>query len=74
MQQINLQIRVPAEFVKEMEHFSSLSRSDFVRVAIQEKLDKLRAEQMEGQWIKALGKSPESKNEAEAWHRAEDWE
>lgn len=74
MAQINLQIRVPEEFIRQMEAVSALSRSDFVREAIAEKLGKIQADRMEQQWIKALANPPPSQEEAEAWHKAEAWE
>lgn len=74
MANVNLQIRIPEEVDTEIEGLAPGSKSEFVRQAIREKVERLKAQKLEAKWIKALKKSPEDSQELDAWLKAEHWE
>ena len=74
MQKNNLQIRISEEMNKAIAELSPKSKSDFVRQAIEEKIQKEKAKKFEEQWISALKKKPESTQEAKQWLQIESWE
>ena len=74
MKKTNLQIRIPEELDIEIENLAPHSKSEFVRQAIEEKIQKEKELHFEKQWIKALKKNPEDLREAEKWSQVESWE
>ncbi len=73
MSKVNVQIRLPEELNAQIAGFSPKSKSDFVRKAIEEKIQKERFRLLEEKWIHALSKHPEETKESETWLKAESW-
>ena len=78
MRKTNLQIRIPEDLDVEITALSPRSKSDFVRQAIQEKIEKERSQRLEDQWIKALGikalaKKSDQRAEDNALEEAQAW-
>ncbi len=74
MAKMNLQVRVGPETDAQIESLAPKSKSDFVRQAIEEKIQREMFRRLEAQWIEALKKNPERKRDAEDWLKAERWE
>lgn len=70
----NLQVRIDSQTARKIDRFAVKSRSEFVREAILEKLRRENNLQKEKQWIQALEKFPQKKDEAADWLKAESWE
>jgi hypothetical protein len=74
MQKVNVQIRVTAQLADEIERLADVSKSDFVRKAIEEKIQREKSRRLEEQWIEGLHKNPESTKESDDWLKAEAWD
>lgn len=74
MTSLNLQIRIDSENIKEIDALASKSRSEFVRQAIVEKIEKEKTKKLEEQWIKALSKHSDTDKNLDEWLAAEAWE
>ncbi len=74
MSQLNLQVRISTEVLKQIELLSQLSRSEFVRKAILEKLERERLLKLENKWITALKKNPQDEKDGALWANAEEWD
>ena len=74
MAKVNLQIRLPEEIDSQIAKLAPKSKSDFVRQAVQEKVQREMFKKLEEQWIEALKKDPEDSKEAEVWIKAEHWD
>lgn len=73
MAKVNLQVRLPEEVDAQIAVFHPRSKSDFVRKAIEEKIQRERFLRLEEKWIQALTEHPEDADEANAWLKAEAW-
>ncbi len=73
MGDINLQIRISRELNSKLTRFAKGSKSDFVREALEEKLQKETARRLEEQWIAALKKKRDTSADDDAWSAAEAW-
>ncbi len=74
MTTLNLQVRIDSKNIKEIDILSSKSRSEFVRQAIIEKIEKEQTKKLEEQWIQALSKHPDTDKNLDHWLAAEAWE
>ncbi|MBI2346687.1 MAG: hypothetical protein HYV03_07410 [Deltaproteobacteria bacterium] len=74
MAKSNLQVRIPHETDAQIASLAPKSKSEFVRQAIREKLQRETFRRLETKWIAALKQHPEENTEAETWHAAEAWE
>ncbi|MBI2335991.1 MAG: hypothetical protein HYU97_04435 [Deltaproteobacteria bacterium] len=73
MAKTNLQVRIPEEVNSQIAQLKFHSKSDFVRQAIEEKIQRELFKKLEEQWIEALAKKPEDLQEAKKWLQAESW-
>lgn len=73
MSKTNLQIRIPEEVDSQISQLNPRSKSDFVRKAIEEKIQREMFKKLESQWIEALAEKPEDAKEAKQWLKAESW-
>ncbi len=74
MTSFNLQVRLDSKNIKEIDDLDYKSRSEFVREAIMEKIQKEKTKKLEEKWIKALSKHPQSDENSDDWLAAEAWE
>lgn len=73
MQKSNLQIRIPEDLQEKLEGLVSISKSEFVRQAIEEKIQREKDRKMEEHWIHALSRSKNRRSEDPAWEKAQSW-
>ncbi len=73
MSKVNLQVRLPEEIDAQIAELAPKSKSDFVRQAVLEKIQREKFKKLEEEWIDALKKKPEDRKEAERWLKAEGW-
>ncbi len=73
MPKTNLQIRIPEEINSQISQLSLGSKSDFVRRAIEEKIQREMFKKLEEQWIEALSHKMEDFKDANKWLKAESW-
>jgi Arc/MetJ-type ribon-helix-helix transcriptional regulator len=74
MHKRNLQLRIPPEIDDQLNQLAPKSRSQFVREALVEKIQREKEKAMENKWIQALKRHPENINEAKRWLKAEAWD
>jgi len=73
MSKTNLQIRISPDVDEDIQKLSSKSKSDFVRRAIEEKIQREKDRLMQERWIRALKKKPDESAETNDWLKAEAW-
>lgn len=73
MRKNNLQIRISPQVDQQIAELSPQSKSEFVRRAIEEKIQREEFRKLEEQWVQALQKDPENVKETEKWLKAEVW-
>lgn len=73
MAKVNLQVRLSEELDAQISQLAPRFKSEFVRQAVQEKIQREMFKKLEEQWIKALKKTPEEEREAQDWLKAEAW-
>lgn len=70
---MNIQIRIPGATNKKINKLAKKSRAEFVRKAIQEKIQRELDRQKEEQWINALRSHSEDTQNIKDWLRANEW-
>ncbi len=73
MPKTNLQVRITPEMSAKIDKIAPGSKSEFVREAIEEKIQRELFKKMEAQWIEALIKNPQDTKYDEDWLKAESW-
>lgn len=73
MANTNLQIRIPETLNDKIMSLAPKSKSDFVREAIEEKINHEINRKLERQWIAAIKNGPEDIVGIDDWLRAESW-
>ncbi len=73
MAKTNLQIRLSDELDTQIEAFAPKSKSEFVREAIEEKIQREKDLRQEEAWIKALSKAKSSQKEDKTLEKAQTW-
>lgn len=73
MAKTNLQVRIASETDAQLARLAPKSKSEYVRLAIEEKVRRDTFRGLEEKWIGALKKDPENSRNAEKWLKAESW-
>ncbi len=72
----NIQITVDEETLRQVDRVSGplgLKRSEVVRQALRQWLQRRATERFEDEWISALGKEPDDHKRAEEWLGVQSW-
>jgi metal-responsive CopG/Arc/MetJ family transcriptional regulator len=72
----NIQITVDEETLRQVDRVSGplgLKRSEVVRQALRQWLQRRATEHFEEEWISALGKKPDDHQRAEEWLGVQSW-
>jgi predicted transcriptional regulator len=72
----NVQITVDDETLREIDRLGKplgLKRSEIVRRALRDWLQRQAVEDFERQWIRSLGESPDDASRAEDWLAVQSW-
>lgn len=72
----NIQITVDEETLRQVDRVSGpmgLKRSEVVRQALRQWLQRRATERFEEEWIAALGKEPDDQRRAEDWRGVQIW-
>lgn len=72
----NIQITVDEETLRQVDRVSGplgLKRSEVVRQALRQWLQRRATERFEEEWIAALGKEPDDQKRAEDWLGVQSW-
>lgn len=73
MATVNLQVRISEDVEAALAAVASPSKSDFVREAILEKIQRERFAKLEHQWVEALQEHPDEGGAAKDWLKVEAW-
>lgn len=73
MAKVNLQVRLSEELDSQISQLAPRFKSEFVRQAVQEKIQREMFKKLEAQWVKALKKDSKEEASAQDWLNAEAW-